>query len=582
MIAGARYRSARFAGQENGVGSQFLAFFRQRHLARALLHNDFICFGCGRPSGTNKCPGNCAQNQNEKGEQGFSHMARGHRSESLPARGRTSKKLSYSRGKNGAGLLGCPDAMTPPIESKTQVAEGAREAIVERESGLHRQLSEGQVAMIGLGCTIGTGLFIGSAISVKVAGPGVIFSFLIGAAIALTVMWALAEMGAEYPAAGSFGLYGEMYIHPWAGFAIRYTYWLCLVVIIGSEVVAAAICCKLWFPTVSPLLWIALFSAGLLYVNTLSIQNFGSLEFWFSMIKVVTIVAFLLLGTALVLGIGFPRIGFASYTRDGGFLPHGWSGVGLGVTMAIFSFLGLEIVGSTAGEAADPRTAVPRALRRTLLCLVLFYVGSLALVVALVPWNAISLHESMFVRVFQTVGLPAAEHFMNFVVLTAALSSAMCNLYFTSRMLFSLSRGGYAPAGLGRLNKRGMPVNAVLLSGIGMLAALFISSRFEDTAFAIMIGVAFFGGPFIWIMTLLTHLRFRHAMKLAGRNYLRFAPAGPWSSLLGIAALLGVLLSTWWIPEFHSTLSAGPPWLLFITLCYLVWRQAQKSRTTSG
>jgi len=469
-----------------------------------------------------------------------------------------------------------PPQMDSPIDTGMKAGGTAAEAIVERESGLHRNLSQRQVAMIGLGCTIGTGLFIGSAISVQVAGPGVILSFLGGAAIALTVMWALAEMAAEHPAAGSFGLYGEMYIHPWAGFAIRYTYWLCLVVIIGSEVVAAAICCKLWFPAVSPMVWIAIFSALLLYVNTLSIENFGSLEFWFSMIKVITIVAFLLLGTALVLGIGFPRIGFANYTQAGGFLPHGWSGVGLGITMAIFSFLGLEIVGSTAGEAANPSAAVPQALRRTLSCLVLFYVGSLALVVALVPWNRVSLNESLFVRVFQTVGIRSAEHFMNFVVLTAALSSAMCNLYFTSRMLFSLSRGGYAPGVLGRLNKRGMPVNAVWLSGVGMLAALFISSKFKDTAFAIMIGVAFFGGPFAWIMTLLTHLRFRQAMKRKGRDYLRFAPRGPWSSLLGIAALLGVLISTWWIPEFHTTLRSGGPWLLFITLCYLVWRQAQK------
>ena len=466
--------------------------------------------------------------------------------------------------------------MDSSIDKNLQTAETNAEAIVERESGLQRNLSQRQVAMIGLGCTIGTGLFIGSAISVKVAGPGVIFSFLCGAAITLTVMWALAEMAAEHPAAGSFGLYAEIYIHPWAGFAIRYTYWLCLVVIIGSEVVAAAICCKLWFPTVSPMVWIAIFSTALLYVNTLSIENFGSLEFWFSMIKVVTIVAFLVLGTALVLGIGFPRIGFSNYTKGGGFLPHGWSGVGLGITMAIFSFLGLEIVGSTAGEAANPQTAVPKALRRTLSYLVLFYVGSLALVVALVPWNTISLNESMFVRVFQTVGIRSAEHFMNFVVLTAALSSAMCNLYFTSRMLFSLSRGRYAPSALGKLNKRGMPVNAVLLSGVGMLAALFISSAFKETAFAIMIGVAFFGGPFIWIMTLLTHLRFRRAMRLAGRDYLRLAPAGPWSSLLGIAALLGVLISTWWIPEFHTTLRSGPPWLLFITLCYLVWKQVQR------
>jgi L-asparagine transporter-like permease len=215
-------------------------------------------------------------------------------------------------------------------------------------------------------------------------------------------------------------------------------------------------------------------------------------------------------------------------------------------------------VGTTAGEAADPKTAVPRALRRTLSTLVLFYIGGLAIVVGIVPWNQIGLGESPFVRVFETVGIPAAGHIMNFVVLTAALSAATCNVYFTSRLLFSLSRGGYAPAGLGRLNKRGMPVAAVLASSVGMAAALVLSQLFKNTAFEFMIGVAFFGGPFIWIMILITHLAFRRATSRAKKNILRFAPPGPWSSVLGLIALVGVLISTW---------------LIFITLCYLAWKR---------
>jgi AAT family amino acid transporter len=453
----------------------------------------------------------------------------------------------------------------------------ANSAIVEREAGLHRKLSPRQVTMIGLGCTIGTGLFLGSAISVKLAGPAVILSFLGGAFIALTVMWALAEMSVEHPTAGAFGLHAQMYLHPWAGFAIRYTYWLCLVVVIGSEVVAAAIYCQYWFPHVPSWLWIAGFSFAMIYVNTLSIENFGTVEYWFAMIKVVTISVFLVLGAALLLGFGFPRIGATNYTAYGGFSPHGRSGILLGVTMAIFSYLGLEIVGTTAGEAANPQVAVPRALRRTLLTLVLFYVGGLAIVVGIVPWNQIDLGKSPFVRVFETVGIPAAGHIMNFVVLSAALSAATCNVYFTSRMLFSLSRNGYAPAALGRLNKRGMPVPAVLASSVGMAAALILSHLFQNTAFVFMIGVAFFGGPFVWIMTLLTHLAFRRATARAQKNIVRFAPPGPWSSLFGLAALLAVLISTWWVPAFHITLLAGPPWLLFITLCYVAWKRTRSS-----
>src|SRR5271168_4373846 len=300
------------------------------------------------------------------------------------------------------------------------------------------------------------------------------------------------------------------------------------------------------------------------------------------MIKLVTIVLFLVLGAALLLGIGFPRIGTTNYTAYGGIFPHGWSGVGLGVVMAVFSFMGLEIMSATAGEAANPKVAVPRALRRTLLVLAVFYLGSLALVVGLVPWPKIGLGESPFVRVFQTVRIPAASHVMNFVVLTAALSSAMCNLYFTARMLFSLARGGYAPAALGRLSKRGMPVAAVLASSVGMIAALVLSHLFGGKAFTFLIGVAFFGGPFAWIMTLLTHVAFRRSVARTGQRIVHFAPAGPWSSLLGAAALVGVLISTWWITDFHVTLLAAPPWLAFITLCYLVWRRFNPSSKPPG
>ena len=465
--------------------------------------------------------------------------------------------------------------MTDELVQNSGSAAGKSVAAVEREAGLHRQLSTRQVAMIGLGSTIGTGLFLGSAISVKLAGPSVIVSFLIGAIVALPVMWALAEMSAEYPAAGAFGVHAEMYLHPWAGFAVRYTYWFCLVIVVGSEVVAAAIYCQYWFPHVPVILWIGGFSLAMIYVNTLSIGNFGTIEFWFAMIKVVTIVLFLVLGAALLLGFGFPRIGGANYTAYGGFFPGGWSGVGLGVTMAIFSFLGLEIMAATAGEAAQPQVAVPRALRRTLLTLVIFYIGGLGIVVGIVPWNQIDLGTSPFVRVFETVGIPAAGHIMNFVVLSAALSSATCNLYFGARLIFSLARGGYAPAALGRLNEKGMPAAAVLASSVGMVAAMMLAQGLQNTkAFEYMIGVAFFGGPFVWIMTLVTHVGFRRKMERDHRHFLRIAPGGTWSSLLGLAALCAVLVSTWWVPGFRVTLIAGPPWVAFITICYVVFRSA--------
>ncbi len=457
----------------------------------------------------------------------------------------------------------------PSIPPEPQTA--TFETLPDREGGLHRDLSPWQLTMIGLGSSIGTGLFLGSAIAVQLAGPAVILSFAGAACIALTMMWALAEMAAAHPSAGSFGLYAEMYLHPWAGFAIRLTYWLCMMIVVGSEVVAASIYCRLWFPTVPPWAWIAAFSSLILYLNTVRIGSFGRFEYWLSLIKVLTIAAFLLLGATLVFGIGSPGIGAVNYTAQGGFFPKGWAGVGLAVVLGLFSFFGIEVVGSTAGEAADPAVAVPRAMRRTLLVLTLSYIAGLALIVGIVPWTQVGLSESPFVLVLQAVGIPAASHIMNFVVLTAALSSAMANLYFAGRLAFSLARGGYAPAGLGRLNAKGMPMPAVVASAGGMIAALALSHHFRDSLFIFMVGLSTFGALFAWLMTLTTHLAFRRFHAESGKAYLRIGPRGPWASLAGAAGVVAVSVSTWWVPGFRVTLLAGVPWLGFVTLCYFLW-----------
>lgn len=462
-------------------------------------------------------------------------------------------------------------------------ARAARHAaLVQNEAGLQRHLTPRQLSMIAIGGAIGTGLFLGSAISVNLAGPGVILSYVAAGAIALSVMWALGEMTVAHPVAGSFGVHAELYVHPLAGFAMRYSYWLAQVIATGSEVVAASIYCKYWFPAVPPWLWIGGFSIALIYVNARSVASFGSFEYWFAMIKVVTITVFLVLGAALLLGVGFPRVGFTNYSAPGGFLPHGWRGVGLGMAMAIFSFLGMEIVAVTSGEAEDPATALPRALRWTLGRMGLFYIGGLAIVVGIVPWNQVGLGESPFVRVFETVGVPAAAGVMNFVVLTAALSSVNCNLYLMARMLFSLSRGGYAPAAFGRLSKRGTPVVALLVSSAGMCAALLLDHWFHDKAYVYMLGSAFLGGIFVWQMILITHLAFRRHVSKSAKPMVRLAPKGPWTSVLGFTALSSVLISTWWIPGLRITLLAGVPWLVFISLCYLVWARAKSAAIPTG
>lgn len=449
-------------------------------------------------------------------------------------------------------------------------------AVLEREAGLHRGLTPRQLSMIAVGGAIGTGLFLGSSISVKLAGPGVILSYVGAASIALCLMWALGEMTIAHPVAGSFGVHAEMYMHPWAGFVTRYSYWLAQVIAMGSEAVAVSIYCKHWFPNVPAWMWMAGFSAGLVYVNSRSIGSFGGFEYWFSMIKVVTITIFLVLGAAILLGIGVPKIGGANYTGFGGFLPNGWTGVALGMAMAIFSFLGLEVVAVTSGEAKDPVAALPRAMRWTLARLGVFYIGGLAVVVGIVPWNRVDLGESPFVRAFEYAHVPGAGDVMNFVVLTAALSSMNCNLYLTARMLFSLSRGGYAPRALGQLSRRGTPVAALLVSSGGLAAAILLERWFKSTAYVYLLGAAFFGGLFVWLMIFATHLVFRRRTADWPQPPRRFAPRGPWSSLYGFAALTAVLISTWWVPGLRITLIDGPIWLAVLTVCYLGWKKVKR------
>jgi L-asparagine transporter-like permease len=199
-----------------------------------------------------------------------------------------------------------------------------------------------------------------------------------------------------------------------------------------------------------------------------------------------------------------------------------------------------------------------------------------------VPWNEVGLGESPFVRVFETVGIPAAAGVMNFVVLTAALSSVNCNLYLMARMLFSLSRGGYAPASLGQLSGRGTPVAALLVSSAGMVAALFVDHWLHAKAYVYMLGSAFLGGIFVWQMIFVTHLAFRRRSAKWAKPPMRFAPRGPWSSVLGLTGLTAVLISTWWVPGLRITLIAGVPWLVFISLCYLVWRKARSHKVSDG
>lgn len=450
-------------------------------------------------------------------------------------------------------------------------------SITSREKGLHKALSQRQIAMIGIGGAIGTGLFMGSGIAIGYAGPGVLISYAIAALIAVIMVFSLAEMAVAHPTAGSFGTYAEMYLNRWTGFVVRYTYWIIEVVAVGGEAIAVGVYMGFWFPGVPVWLWSIAFGIALVYVNCRSVTNFGSFEYWFALIKVVAILGFIVVGLSHLLGFGTGQaaVGLHNLTGlPGGFMPHGFGGVWMGVLMAIFSFYGVEIVAVTSGEAKDPSKAIPRALRSMVLRLTLFYILALGIMVAYLPWTeagAKVVQQSPFVKLFEHAGIAHAAGLMNFVVITAALSSMNTNIYLSSRTLFSLARGGYSPRWIGQLSPNGTPLVATLISGAGILAAAAVSF-FSPLAYNYLFGIALFGGIFVWIVILVTHLRFRRAWR--GRALPVRMPFFPVAQITGIALLAAILVTMGLDTEFWDiSWIVGVPWLVGISIVYLVYRK---------
>ena len=453
-------------------------------------------------------------------------------------------------------------------------------AIIEREHGLRRTLGARRMSMIAIGGAIGTGLFLGSGFAISLAGPAVLVSYLVGALIALLLMGCLAEMTVAHPTTGSFGAYAEHYLGPLAGFLVRYAYWTSIVLAVGTEVTAVALYMRFWLPASPGWLWIVGFSALLVLVNARSVNVFGTIEYWFSAIKVTAILIFIVLAAYVVwraptalgaaTGGAGPRAGFHHYLDHGGFFPRGLWGAWVAVIVAIFSYLSIEMIAVAAGEAAQPEVAVTRAFRSTVLRLILFYLLTLALVLAIVPWTAAGVDESPFVKVMRALQVPAAAGTFNFIILIAALSAMNSQLYITTRMMFSLSRAGYAPRRFGTLNPRGVPVQALLLSSLGIALAAALSVLGAKTAFILMLAISSFGAMFTWMMIFVTHHAFRRAAGRSGAP-LRFRmPGYPVTTLLGATLIAAVLLTTAFTEAFRLTLVFGLPFLGALTLLYML------------
>jgi len=431
--------------------------------------------------------------------------------------------------------------------------------------------------MMAIGGAIGVGLFLGSSVTIRMAGPAVILSYLLGAGIALIASYVLAEMAVVHPVAGAFGVYAEHYVSPWAGFAVRATYGAAQIIAIGAEVTAAAIYIAYWFPHVPQWIWVVLVSAALIALNSMQVNRLGEFEYWFAMIKVAAIVLFIIVGLALIFGDGSHGMtSWVNLTQHGGFFAAGWKGVWLSLTITITSYMGIEVIAVTAGEAERPEVTVPRAMRSIVWRLILFYVLAIAIMVAMVPWNQVSgsstISSSPFVTAFAAARIPFAASIMNFVVLTAALSSVNTNLYLSTRMLYSLGREGYAPKWMGRVSANGVPHRALLASTAGIVAAILLAVFAPKNAFLKLYGSAVAGMFFVWLVILRSHLRFRQRIAPERLSQLPMRlPAHPVFTLLGIALLLAISLTTFFVDGLQWSVPAFGIFLCLISLLY--WRR---------
>jgi L-asparagine transporter-like permease len=385
------------------------------------------------------------------------------------------------------------------------------------------------MTMVAVGGSIGTGLLLGSAAALEMAGPSIILSYIVAAFLAYTVAMALGELASMHPAAGSFGLYGELYLNQYLGFLCRAAYWASIAFSIGAELTASAAYMTYWFPAVRGELWVILFSALLLLVNLRSVASYGRFEFWFSMIKLATIVAFIVAGAALL----FSGRVAQQYTSQGGFFPKGPVAPMLAVFWAIYAFGGIEMLAVTTGESRSSKDIL-RAVRLTFLLLAGLYLGAITVLAGVMPWNHTGVAESPFVSVLRLAKVPAAAYFMNFVVLTAALSGANAKLYVASRLLFSMGRSGWAPKSMGKLSASGSPRLAVLVSSYGIVTALIIENWAPKQAFVYIMGAAFSGLFSCWVISLAAHISFRRRLtKQQIADLPLRSPLGMWGSILG-------------------------------------------------
>ena len=473
------------------------------------------------------------------------------------------------------------DEMVP--ESGTSPAAGTARAAVATAVGtavenvLNRGLNVRHIRFMALGSAIGTGLFYGSASAIQKAGPAVLFAYMIGGAAVFMVMRALGEMAGRHPVSGSFGQYASRYLGPLAGFVTGWTYVFEMAIVAIADVTAFSIYMGFWFPEVERWVWILAIIFLLAALNLLSVKVFGELEFWFTLVKVAAIIA-MIAGGAAILAFGFQNgdasaaPGLGNLVEHGGLFPNGFEGLLASFAVVMFAFGGIETIGITAGEAADPKKVIPKAVNTVPVRVLLFYVLTLGVLMSLFPWNEVGSNGSPFVQIFSGLGIPAAPHILNAVVITAALSAINSDIFGAGRILFGLAQQGHAPQSFGRVSRHGVPwMTVVMMAGI-LLVGVVLNAVIPENVFLLIASIATFATVWVWVMILSSHVAMKREISRNGLPASDFpSPLWPAASILAIAFMGLVIGVLGFFEDTRVALYVGAAWLGLLVVAYRLW-----------
>lgn len=449
------------------------------------------------------------------------------------------------------------------------------------EHGLQRGLSNRHIQLIAIGGAIGTGLFMGSGKTISVAGPSILFVYaIIGAAIFL-VLRAMGELLLSNMEYKSFSDAAYDILGPMAGYIVGWSYWFAWVVVGVSDIIAITGYIQFWIPDIPKFIPALFLIFALLALNLPSVKNFGEIEFWFAMIKIVAISALIITGICMVLfGFTSPNgshASFANIWNDGGMFPKGFMGFLGGFQIALFAFFGAELIGTTAAETKDPEYTLPRAIDAVPVRIILFYVLTLAVILSVTPWRTINPSESPFVQMFALAGIGIAAHVVNFVVLTSAMSSANSGIFSTSRMMYGLAEEGNSPKVFAKLSKRGVPQNALFLTAVLLLSALVLLYSGDSIieAFTVATTVAALLAMFAWTMIVITYIAYRKKRPELNAQSSYKMPGGVVSCYIIIAFFIAMVVVLALFEDTRMGLISLPIWF---GLLFAFWPVAKKNQ----